>query len=108
MDAQTKTLVFSNLLNGVPRWQVARDLHLENHEVADAFNFVLAKVKSYCFQRNMPAIIGDNEAEVAKHHRIACLTILPNLNLDKAPAIGKIITEKVTGSNALEIAKGFD
>lgn len=86
MDGATKGLAFSNLLNGVPDWQVARDMRLTGEEVKEAFEFVRDKVKSYCFERRMPPTPCET-VEEAKRNRMVLLNLLRKLNLDKPPTV---------------------
>jgi hypothetical protein len=94
-----RALIFKNLLCGVPVWEVARAFHKNTEgEVMAAFNFVLKKAKSYCFERKMPPIFADS-VEDAKKHRIVLLTVLPKLNLNKEAKFSKIFNEPFPGDN---------
>jgi len=91
-----RAIIFSNLLNGVPVWQVARDFHKQaDGEVQRIFDFILAKIKSYCFERKLPPVLGSTVAEVRQYKAI-CFEILPKINLDKEPMYGKIFEEKMS------------
>jgi hypothetical protein len=106
-----RALIFSNLLNGVPDWQVARDFNVSVEEVKQIFSFVLRKVKSYCFLRQTqvayPTIIAHTVDE-ARKFRLTCLAVLPKLNLDKEAQFKDIQTEVVTPDNVLTIARNLN
>lgn len=90
-----RALIFSNLLNGVPVWQVARDFHKSSEqEVMDIFRFILRKIRSRRLERMEPPIVGDTIEEI-RRQRIACLTALPKLNLDKDPRYKNVMHETV-------------
>jgi hypothetical protein len=89
-----RALIFTNLLNGVPVWQVARDYHRTNDEVMDVFNFVMRKIRSWCIERMERPILGTTIEEIQKSRR-RCLAALPLLNLDKDPRYGKVLHEPV-------------
>lgn len=97
-----RALIFSNLVNGVPIDQVARDFRKSAEEVERVFSFVLRKVKSYCFlrqtRRGYPAITASTVAE-ARRYRLTCLEVLPKLNLDKEAQFKDIHNEVVTPDN---------
>lgn len=104
-------LIFSNLLNGVPVPQVARDFHKSEAEVEQVFTHVLRKVKSYCFLRSrqknpMPVVTASTVAE-ARAFRLTCLSVLPKLNLDRAPEFRDIHTETITPDNIMTVARNL-
>ena len=99
-----RALIFTNLLNGVPLAEVARTFRRGEKDVLDTFGFVLRKVKSYAFERRMPPVVAATVDE-ARRHRLLCLSVVGKLNLDKDPRYARIVTETVTGDNALTIAK---
>lgn len=106
----TRALIFSNLLNGVPLGQVAQAFHKTESEINQIFSFVLRKIKSYCFvrqtQKAYPTITAST-LEDAKKYRLTCLEVLPKLNLDKDSQFKDIQTELVTPDNALSIARNL-
>jgi hypothetical protein len=87
-----RALIFSNLLNGVPVWQVCRDFHRTESDVMNIFRFILRKIKSRRLERMEPPIVGNAISEIQKQ-RIAVLTILPKLNLDKDPLYKNVFHE---------------
>lgn len=90
-----RVLIFRNLLNGVPAWQVARDFHKQSEqEVMCIFNFILRKIRSRRLERMEPPIPGCTVDEVRKS-RLLCLSIVPKLNLDKDPKFAKVIYEEL-------------
>jgi|ERR1017187_5934040 hypothetical protein len=89
-----RALIFRNLLNGVPAWQCARDFHKSEPDVMNIFRFILRKIRSRRLERMEPPIVGNTIEEVRKQ-RIACLTILPKLNLDRDPRYKDVLHEKV-------------
>lgn len=108
----SRALIFSNLLNGVPVEQVAKDFQKSKEEIEKIFSFVLRKVKSYCFQRSiqknaLPIITASSLSE-AKRQRLTCLSVLPKLNLDKDPMYKDIQSEIVTPDNCMSIARNLN
>ena len=106
-----RALIFSNLLNGVPMQQVAREFHKSEQEITHIFSFILRKIKAYCFVRQTQkgyVPITASTIEEAKKFRITCLTVLPNLKLDKEPQFKDIQNEIVTPDNAMSIAKNLN
>lgn len=93
-----RALIFTNLLNGVPVWQVCRDFHKTESEVMNIFRFILRKIKSRRLERMEPPIIGNSIAEIQRQ-RITVLTILPKLNLDKDPLYKDVLHEAVDIKN---------
>jgi hypothetical protein len=89
-----RALIFTNLMNGVPVWQVARDFHKGEPDVMNIFRFILRKIRSRRLERMEPPIMGNTIDEVRKQ-RIACLTILPKLNLDRDPRYKDVLHENV-------------
>jgi len=94
----SRVQVVSNLLNGLPAWQVAKAFHLDAKEVESIFKFAMSKVKDYLFRYCKPPIFCDT-VEQARKDRINILAILPKLNLDKEPEFKNIVIEKVTDKN---------
>lgn len=91
-------LIFSNLLNGVAIADVARTYKKGSEaEVGRIFQFVLNKIKSYCFERGLPPMLGSGIPEIGKNQqkKLRCFEILPMLNLDKDPKFAKILDEKM-------------
>ncbi len=106
-----RALIFSNLLNGVSVEQVAREFKKSLDEVQRDFSYVLRKVKSYCFLRQTQkgyAPINASTIEEAKKYRLTCLSVLPNIKLDKEPHFKDIQHEIVTPDNAIMIAKNLN
>jgi len=93
-----RALIFTNLMNGVPVWQVARDFRRSEPDVMNIFRFILRKIRSRRLERMEPPIIGNTIDEV-RRHRIACLMILPKLNLDKDPRYRNVMHEAVEVKN---------
>jgi len=89
-----RALIFSNLLNGQEPWKVAEQFHKSLPDVMNIFNFVLRKIRSRRLERMEPPITGSSIEEIRKQ-RIACLTILPKLNLDKDPRFKDVRHEAV-------------
>lgn len=90
-----RCLIFKNLLNGVPVWQVARDFHKSSEQdVMNIFNFVIRKIRARRLQRMEPPIVGRTIEELKKY-RIALFDILPKLNLDKEPIYKNVMFEEV-------------
>jgi hypothetical protein len=89
-----RALIFMNLLNGVPVWQVARDFHKSEPDVMHIFRFILRKIRSRRLERMEPPIVGNSIDEV-RRQRIACLSILPRLNLDRDPLYKDVLHENV-------------
>jgi hypothetical protein len=87
-----RALIFTNLLNRVPAWQVARDFHRSEPDVMNIFRFILRKIKSRLLERMEPPIVGNSIAEIRKY-RITVLTILPKLNLDRDPLYKDVFHE---------------
>jgi hypothetical protein len=87
-----RALIFSNLLNGVPVWQVSRDFHRSESDVMNIFRFILRKIKSRRLERMEPPIVGSSIAEIQRQ-RITVLTILPKLNLDRDPLYKDVFHE---------------
>jgi hypothetical protein len=97
MEARLKddrVLIFMNLMNGVPDWQVARDFHKSVPDVMHIFRFILRKIKSRRLERMEPPIIGNAISEIQRQ-RITVMTILPKLNLDKDPRYKNVLHEPV-------------
>jgi hypothetical protein len=107
----TRALIFSNLVNGVPVHQVCRDFHKTESEVMQVFAFILRKIKSYIFLRQTsvayPTITASN-LEEAKRLRLTCLTVLPKLKLDKEPQFKDIQTELVTPDNVMTVSRNLN
>lgn len=106
-----KSLIFANLLNGVPISQVCRDFHKTESEVMNIFSFVFRKIKSYCFLRcaqpiATPMVYGYT-IDDAKKSRITCLSVLPKLNLNKEAEFKDIQAEIVTPDNALQVTRNL-
>jgi hypothetical protein len=93
-----RALIFTNLMNGVPVWQVARDFHRSEPDVMHIFRFILRKIRSRRLERMEPPIMGNTIDEV-RRQRIACLTILPKLNLDRDPRYKDVLHEPVDLKN---------
>ena len=93
-----RALIFTNLMNGVPIWQVARDFHRSEPDVMHIFRFILRKIRSRRLERMEPPIVGNSIDEV-RRQRIACLTILPKLNLDRDPRYKDVLHEPVDFKN---------
>ena len=89
-----RALIFTNLLNGVPVWQVARDFHRSEPDVMHIFRFIVRKIRSRRLERMEPPIVGNTIDEV-RRQRIVCLTILPKLNLDRDPRYKDVFHEPV-------------
>lgn len=106
-----RTLIFSNLLNGVPARQVAEVFRKPEEEVMQIFSFILRKIKSYCFlrarQKDAYPIIVAHDVETAQAYRLTCLKVLPKLNLDTAPQFKDIQNEVVTPDNVISIASNL-
>src|SRR5579872_5853069 len=90
----SRALIFTNLMNGVPVWQVCRDFRRTEPDVMNIFRFILRKIRSRRLERMEPPIVGNTIDEVRKQ-RIACLTILPKLNLDRDPRYKDVLHEAV-------------
>ena len=77
--------------------------HLSEKEVLADFDFVVGKIRSYRFERLMP-IIDLRSIEFARANRLDALYTLTRLNLEKDPAIPKVITVPYdpTGSGTSE------
>jgi hypothetical protein len=75
--AETKRLVFSNLVNGVPPPVVAETFHLSIDEVQREFIDVLHKIKCYMRERN---IVGFDQLEVLAHARRDKVVVLHALS----------------------------
>jgi len=106
-----RSLIFSNLLNGVPVSQVCRDFQKSESEVMQVFHFVFRKRKSYCFLRStqkiaMPMVYGYT-IEDAKKSRLTCLNVLPKLNLNKEAEFKDIQAEIVTPDNAMQVTRNI-
>lgn len=104
-----RSLIFANLLKGVPIQQVARDFHKSESEINQIFSFVLRKIKSYCFERSiqkkaLPIVIASTVQE-AQRYRLTCLQVLPQLNLDKAPKYKDILSEPVNPDNIITVVR---
>lgn len=87
-----RALIFSNLLNGVPIAKVCETFRKSEPEVMNIFRYVLRKIKSRRLERMEPMIVGNSIAEI-RRQRIACLTILPKLNLDRDPLYKDVLHE---------------
>jgi hypothetical protein len=85
-----RVLIFTNLMNGVPDWQVARDFHKSLPDVM--------QIKSRRLERMEPPIIGNSISEIQRQ-RITVMTILPKLNLDKDPLYRNVLHEPVEIKN---------
>lgn len=94
----SRALIFTNLMNGVPVWQVCRDFRKSEPDVMNVFRFVLRKIRSRRLERMEPPIIGNTIDEV-RRQRIVCLTILPKLNLDRDPRYKDVLHEPVDLKN---------
>jgi hypothetical protein len=88
----SRALIFTNLLNGVPVWQVCRDFRKSESDVMNIFRFILRKIKSRRLERMEPPIVGNSIREI-QTQRITVLTILPKLNLDKDPLYKDVLHE---------------
>jgi hypothetical protein len=89
-----RALIFTNLMNGIPVWQVARDFRKSEPDVMHIFRFILRKIRSRRLERMEPPIVGNTIDEV-RRQRISCLTILPKLNLDRDPRYKDVLHENV-------------
>jgi hypothetical protein len=87
-----RALIFTNLVNGVPAWQIARDFHRSEPDVMHIFRFILRKIKSRRLERMEPPIVGNSISEI-RRQRITVLTILPKLNLDRDPLYKDVFHE---------------
>jgi len=97
-----RVLIYKALLNGVPVWRVTETFRRSDKEVMDIFRFVSRMITEYCFERKMPLPACDAIA-VAQKYRRALLSLLTKVNLDKQPAFGKILNEKVNPGNAMNV-----
>src|SRR5580692_3124909 len=94
----SRALIFTNLLNGVPAWQVARDFHRSEPDVMNIFRFILRKIKSRRLERMEPPIVGNSISEIQRQ-RVTVLTILPKLNLDRDPLYRDVFHEPMEIKN---------
>jgi len=94
MDQETKKLMFTNLLNGVSVERLAIDFERSPSEIHGYFRAVTLKIRSYCFIRNMPFIPCESIA-LARQNRLALLTLLDKVNLNKAADYSRITTREV-------------
>jgi hypothetical protein len=91
-------LIVSNLLNGVPDWQIAQAHHIEVRDVNIIMRQAMNKVRNYLFRLCKPPIPCDTLVD-ARKNRINILAILPKLNLDAEPRFNRIIDEIVNANN---------
>jgi hypothetical protein len=98
----SRVLIVSNLLNGLPAWQIAQSFHTDVKEIDAIFKFVTNKVKNYLFRLCKPPIACDT-VEQAKRDRINLLAILPKLNLDSRAEFANIVSETLTANNCKSI-----
>ncbi len=90
-----RKLIFSNLLNGVPLDTVAQVFHKTCADVQADFNYIVQKIKNYCFLNAVPAIHCES-IEQARKVRHSIFPILEVINLDKSP-IYKITSTEFNG-----------
>lgn len=106
-----RTLIFSNLLNGVPTRQVAQTFRRSEAEVLQIFSFILRKIKNYCFlrarQKNAYPIIVASNIKEAQKYKLTCLSVLPKLNLDKAPQYKDIHSEVINPDNVMAVTRNL-
>jgi len=93
-----RALIFQNLMNGVPDWQVAKEFHKTVPEVMNIFWYIVRKIRSRRLERMEPPIVGTSIADI-RRQRIVCLTILPKLNLDRDPRYKDVLHESVDIKN---------
>jgi hypothetical protein len=89
-----RALIFQNLLNDVPVWQVAHAYHRSQDEVMNIFNFIMRKIRSRVLERMERPIFGTTIEEIQKSKR-RCLAMLPFLNLDKEPRYANVLHEHI-------------
>jgi hypothetical protein len=108
-----RSLIFANLLNGVPTAQVAQAFNLRSEDEAlQVFQYVLRKIKSYCFlrarQKNAYPIIVAHDVKTAQAYKLTCLTVLPKLKLDTAPQYKDIHNEMITEGNVMAVTANLN
>lgn len=87
--AEERKLIVSNLVNGVGIAGVAAAFKRSPEEVQRDFDFALRKIKSYVFERCLPAFLCDN-IEQAQRQRDLFLHFLDRVNLKVDPKFKKI------------------
>lgn len=101
-ETATRKLVIENLVNGVPLEIVAQTFCKSTAEVMRDFDFALKKIKSYCFERALPAFICDNLAQ-AKRQQQVFRHFLDRVNLEVAPKHSTIKDHVLTEATATEM-----
>ena len=90
-----RKLIFSNIINGVPLETVAQAFHKTDADVQADFDYIIQKIKNYCFINGVPAIICDS-VEQARKVRFPIFAVLEVVNLDKSP-IYKVTNKEFDG-----------
>jgi hypothetical protein len=116
-----RSLIFRNLINGVPVDRVARDFQLSESEVMNTFSSVFRMIKSYCFVgargyrkkgdpvasvHAYPIVVGST-VEDARKHKLTCLHVLEKLKLDSAPKYKDIQGEIINQDNIMTVARNL-
>lgn len=79
-----RRLVFLNLINSVPLKNVAESFNKTELEIKASFDYIIQKIKNYCFIKDVPAICCNTIAQ-AKAIRHSIYPILDKVDLDKEP-----------------------
>ena len=90
--ATERKLIFTNLLNGCNTQSVAAAFRKSEKEIADSFNFVVLKIKSYVFKYALLPIPCES-VELARQNRLSLLEMLEKLNLSVLPEYKSFITQ---------------
>lgn len=89
-DGERRQLVFTNLLNGLPVHVVMESFRLSEADVMADFHFVIAKIRSYRFERSIP-LTPIGSIDQARAERVALLDTMRKCNLDKLPRYSRIV-----------------
>ena len=86
-----RKLIFTNLLNGCNTQAVAAAFQKSEKEITDTFKFVVQKIKSYLFERDL-LIFPCDTVDDARKNRLSFLETVEKVNLATQPKF-KIITQ---------------
>ena len=96
--AQQRKLIVLNLINGVEAEDAARAFSCSREQVMREFEFAVRKMRSYCFERRMPAFLIENLAQ-ARERREVFLHYLDRISFLRGPRHKKIGTQTITEEN---------
>lgn len=96
--ADERRLIVENLVNGVEPNEVARAFRRSRDDVMRDFDFAARKIKSYCFERRLPAFLVSTLGQ-ARQQKQVFLHFLDRISFATDPKFRKIGVEFITEDN---------